>query len=119
MTDLDDIQFCTYCSESFPMDDPMVEYDGNTYCSPNCVRDSLADEDPCDHAQYVGAVARFNASLSRIMEGDRVMIHMAETRQTAAGTWMWYCRCPEMGDGFTTQKEAREAGDKHLAVANG
>jgi len=42
------------------------------------------------------------------------MIHMTETRQTAAGTWMWYCRCPEAEDGFTDRREARKAGDQHL-----
>lgn len=37
MTDeqsLDEVQFCSFCSEPFPMDDPMVDYDGQTFCSP-------------------------------------------------------------------------------------
>jgi len=66
----EEVQFCTYCSEPFPIGDPMVDYDGNDYCSPNCVRESLANEDPCDHAQYVASVVRFHATLGRILGDD-------------------------------------------------
>lgn len=65
----DEVQFCSYCNEPFPMDDPMVDYDGQTFCSPNCVRDMLADDD-CDHARYVAAVQNFNARLGRLLAGD-------------------------------------------------
>lgn len=64
----DDVQFCSFCSESFPADDPMVDYDGQTFCSPDCVREMLGNEDPCDHATYVGLVRRFDARLARIIE---------------------------------------------------
>lgn len=65
---LDDVQFCAFCSEPFPDDDPMVDYDGNTYCSPDCVREMLGNEDPCDHAAYVGAVKRFESLLGRVLD---------------------------------------------------
>lgn len=63
----DDVQFCSFCSEPFPADDPMVDYDGQTFCSPNCVREMLNNDDPCDHAQYVAAVGRFNYTIGRIL----------------------------------------------------
>lgn len=65
----DEVQFCSYCSEPFPMDDPMVDYDGQTFCSPDCVRALLADDEPCDHAGYVAAVRNFNDLLGRVMMG--------------------------------------------------
>jgi hypothetical protein len=61
------VQFCSNCAEPFPIDDPMLDYDGNTYCSPNCVRELLSNEDPCDHAAWVEANERFAARLSGIL----------------------------------------------------
>lgn len=63
-------QCCSYCSEWFPADEPMVDYDGQTFCSPNCVRDMLNDADSTDHAQYVEAVGNFNNMLGRIMSQE-------------------------------------------------
>lgn len=70
-TEPDQVQFCAFCAEPFPIDDPMVDYDGNTYCSPNCVRELLANEDPCNHAEYVGNVVRFQQALGDIFATDR------------------------------------------------
>lgn len=60
-------QCCAFCSEWFPEDEPMVSYDGQDYCSPDCVREMLNNDGPCDHAAYVAAHERFDAMLGRIM----------------------------------------------------
>lgn len=70
MSELDDVQFCSYCSEPFPIDEPMVDYDGQTFCSPNCVREMLENDGPCDHAEWVVLVNRFNARLDRIINRE-------------------------------------------------
>lgn len=60
--------WCSYCSEQFPDDEPMVDYDGQTFCSPACVQEMLNNDEPMDHAAWAGAVRRFNNRLTRILD---------------------------------------------------
>lgn len=45
------------------------------------------------------------------------MIHMTATEKRAEG-WRAFCRCPWRSEFVTTQDEARDLGDAHLAEAN-
>ena len=61
------------------------------------------------------AVVRANA----ITAAARVQVHMTATSQDfATGVWTVACRCGWTGGG-PTRETAREAGDAHLAEANG
>ncbi len=65
-----DLVWCAGCSESFPASEPMVDFDGQESCSPQCVKDYLEfgiAEECLSREGYLEARAEFAGRIARIL----------------------------------------------------